>query len=458
MKEKMSNIRVGSLFHGVCHGYTYDGLGILDTKEGLSFFVNGLIKGEEADVEVTFVSMKANYAKIRKITLLSQDRITPLCPVATACGGCSFQNLNYQKQLEFKKEKVINAFHNIAHIKFPVDDCVGMDEPYFYRNKTQMPLGLDRKGRLISGFYRAKSHDIIAIDKCVIEDKKASGILTTIKGLMTSMKILPYNEDTREGIIRHVLIRTSFHYPEVMVVIITNADSFPSRGNFVKALKKAHPEISTIVQNVNKRDTNVILGNQDNVLFGPGFIKDDILGVRYRISAKSFYQVNPLQTEKLYSIAIEKAQLTGEEVVLDAYCGIGTISLIAAKKAKEVIGVEIVKEAIIDAKNNARRNDINNASFYVDDAGEFMLDFVKSGKKLDVLFMDPPRKGADEKFLSSVLAAKPNKIIYVSCDPATLARDIATLIKSYKIESITPVDMFPQTFHVETVVCLSLKK
>lgn len=447
--------KVNEIYHGVGQGYTFDGLGILLSDDGQRFFVKGLIKGEEADVKVTYASRNANYADIIKLYSLSPHRIQPKCPVATACGGCQFQHIDYEEQLKIKQEKVINAFRTIAKSNFPVDECVGSKAPYYYRNKTQIPLGMDKKGNIISGFYRAKTHDIIPTPECAIENQRSNGIMATVRDLMKSMKIDPYDEDKRTGVIRHILIRASYHTPEIMVVIVANVPSFPSRNNFVNALRKAHPEITTIVQNTNTRATNVILGEHDKVLFGPGFILDDILGVRFRISPQSFFQVNPLQTETLYSIAINKAALTGNERVLDAYCGIGTLSLIAASKARSVVGVEINNKAIKDAKENAFRNNISNVSFYTADAGEFMEIAAHNNEQYDVVLMDPPRKGADEKFLNSLMKLSPQKIVYVSCDPGTLARDVAILNKKYEIKSITPVDMFSQTHHVETVVLMS---
>ena len=274
---------------------------------------------------------------------------------------------------------------------------------------------------------------------------------------MKKMRIKPYDEDTREGIIRHILIRSGYYSHQIMVTLVTNVDSFPGRNNFVKELHKECPEITTIVQNVNHRDTNVILGEKENILMGKGFIEDSLLGVRFQISSKSFYQVNPVQTEKLYSEAIKKAELTGSEKILDAYCGIGTIGLIASKHAKEVTSVEIVEDAIRDAKKNARLNNITNVNFFVGDASDFIVNEANNKKQYDVIFIDPPRKGSDERFLTSVKKLLPKRVVYVSCDPATLARDVKFLSDKYEVKSVTPVDMFPHTFHVECVTLLSLK-
>lgn len=450
--KKKKNFDLGTIT-GTCVDYTFDGKGIVKTSTK-PVFVDALIVGETADIKLNYEKSAMYYGKITKLHNLSPNRIKPLCPVSTACGGCCFQNLKYEEQLKFKQKKVKDAFYKIGHLNVKVDDTIGMENPYNYRNKIQMPIGQNQKGQIISGFYRTDSHEIIPINECYIEDKRASKIINTLKELMKKHKILPYDEDTRSGIIRHCLIRTSHYYPQIMVVLVTNADSFPGRGNLVKDLHAMCPEITTIVQNVNKRDTNVIIGEKENVLMGKGYIMDELCGIKFQISSKSFYQVNPTQTEKLYQLAIDKANLKGTEIVLDAYCGIGTIGLIASKKAKKVIGVEIIKEAIKDAKNNAKINGITNVEHYVGDASEFILDMAKHKDNLDVVFVDPPRKGVDKNFLDALIKLNPAKIVYVSCDPSTLARDVAYLSGTYKIESVTPVDMFPMTFHVETVVSL----
>ena len=444
------------VIHGKCVDYTHDGQGIIK-YEGLPIFVSGLLIDETADVEIIYQKKDFLVGKLVKLHQLSKDRIKPLCPIATACGGCCFQNLAYPAQLDFKKKKVEEAFRKIAQMNVMVDDTVGMENPYYYRNKTQMPFGVDRRGKIVAGFYKAKTHDIVPLETCYIENKSANGIIATIKKLMKEIRVAPYDEDARTGIIRHVLIRASYYLPQIMVVLVTNVDSFPGRNNFVKELHRLHPEITTIVQNINTRDTNVILGEKENVLMGRGFIQDTLCGVSFQISSKSFYQINPTQTEKMYTFAIEKAHLTGEETVLDAYCGIGTIALIAAKNAKKMIGVEVIKEAINDARKNAVKNNIHNAEFVVGDAGEFMMDYARTKAPLDVVFMDPPRKGADQAFIDSLLVSKPKRIVYVSCDPATLARDVKLLSTIYRVESVTPFDLFPMTFHIETIVSLLLK-
>lgn len=442
---------MGNIIKGICIDYTHDGQAVVKDN-GIPIFVPGLLIGEEADIEILYNKKSFKVGKIKKIYKMSKDRIAPRCPVSTACGGCCFQNLSYEKQLEYKKNKVLQAFSRIAGIDIDVENTIGMENPYNYRNKIQIPLKKDRTGKIVSGFYKAKSHDIVAVESCAIEDERATAILKTIKKLMKDMNISPYDEDRRTGIIRHVLIRTSAHYDEVMVVLVTNIETFPSRSNFVKELVK-ECKITTVVQNINKRDTNVILGFKEFILYGKGFINDSLCGVNFQISSKSFYQVNPVQTEVLYGKAIEFADLRKNDNILDAYCGIGTIGLIASKHVESVTGIEIVPEAIDDARLNAKNNHILNAKFLIGDASDYMIK-----QKFDCVFVDPPRKGLDEKFLSTLLRAKIKKIVYVSCDPATLARDVKLLSDLYRVEKVQPVDMFPFTYHVETVVALVLKK
>ena len=328
-----------------------------------------------------------------------------------------------------------------------------MENPYNYRNKVQAAFGMDRKGNIISGVYQSSSHRIVSVDSCMIEDKKADEIIVTIRKLLKSFKISPYNEDNGYGTLRHILVKRGFKSGEIMVVLVTSNPIFPSRNNFVKALLKEHPDITTIIQNINPYQTSLVLGETEKVLYGPGKITDELCGCNFRISAKSFYQINPVQTEILYGKAIEFANLTGNETVIDAYCGIGTIGLIAAKKAKNVIGVELNRDAVKDAIANAKLNNSKNIRFFTADASDFMVDMAQSGEKADVVFMDPPRAGSDERFICALDTLKPKKIVYISCNPETLARDLKSITqKGYKAITAQPVDMFPHTHHIE-VVC-----
>lgn len=374
------------------------------------------------------------------------------CTNAKKCGGCQYQGVPYQEQLK-KKQKQVEALLK----KFvKISPIIGMEEPYFYRNKVHAVFDRDRKGNIISGIYEAKSHRVVPIDECLIEDEKSQEIIRTIRKMLRSFKIKTYDEDTGYGLLRHVLVRRGFRTDEVMVVFVIGSPIFPSKNNFVKALRRVHPEISTVVLNINDRHTSMVLGEREIVIYGKGFIRDTLCGRTFRISPKSFYQVNPVQTEVLYNEAVRFAGLTGRERVIDAYCGIGTISLIAASKAKEVIGVELNKDAVRDAKINARENKITNVQFRQGDAGQFMEAMAAAGERADVVFMDPPRAGSDEKFLSSLIKLCPDKVVYISCNPETLARDLEYLTKKgYGVKRVQPVDMFSFTPHVETVVLLS---
>ncbi len=433
-----------------------EGKGIIK-KDDKIIFVDGLFIGEEAEIEVQYKRAQVYYGKIKKLNKISPYRIQPKCKVCTACGGCQFQQLSYEEQLRYKKHKVEESLLRIGHIKTKVNDCLGMDNPYNYRNKIQVPFGYDKRGHIVYGFYRENSHEIIPIEDCKIEDIRSKNILKCVEELMPKYKLKPYDEDRLSGDLRHVLIKTSYYKSEVMVVLVMNNELFPGRNNFVKDLVKECPEITTIVLNVNKRKTDVILGEKDIVLYGSGFIIDKLCDLSFRISPKSFYQINPTQCEKLYHLAIENAKITKNDIVFDAYCGIGTIGLVASKSAEKVLGVEIVKEAIIDAKNNAKANKIENVDFVCADASKYMLDLASKKQHIDVVIMDPPRKGSDEVFLSSLMTLSPSRVVYVSCNPSTLARDLEFLSKKYEILSVQPVDMFPFTAHVETVVLLKQK-
>ena len=444
---------MGRIIRGKCIDISSEGKGVVKVNRDI-YFVDGLFIGEEADIEVLYQRAGVYFGKVKKLHVLSKDRIQPKCKVCTSCGGCQYQQINYQTQLVYKTKRVKEALQRIGGININVPLCLGMDNPYFYRNKIQMPYGKDRKGNVVYGFFKENSHEIIPVKECMIEDERAAPILWDIKELVKKMNIPIYNEDSGKGILRYVLIRTSHHYKELMVVLVTSMMNFPGQRNFVDALTKMHPEITTVVENVNKRHTNVILSNQEKVLFGPGFIKDKILDLTFEISASSFFQVNPIQVEILYKTALNLVKFDEKPVVLDAYAGVGTIGLIAARNASRVISVEINKDAHRNAIENAKRNNINNIEFYCDDAGNFINKF---DGELDIVIMDPPRKGSDEKFLSTLLNKKPKQIIYVSCDPETLARDLKYLSSLYEVNYVQPVDMFPMTAHCETVVSLVFK-
>lgn len=440
---------------GKCVDYTYDGKGIVK-KDNRVIFVDDVIVGEEVEIEIIFESKNQTLGKLLKILKPSPFRIKPFCNLAKDCGGCALQHILYEKQLDFKTDHVQDCINKFAKLDMKVKRCIGMKNPFKYRNKSQVPFSVERK-EIKYGFYKQNTHKIVQMNECAIQTEDADNILKTIKNLMKKHRLPAYEEDKRKGALRHVLIKKGFSTNQIMVVLVTNVNSFPGRKEFVKDLIKEHPQVKTVVQNINTRDTNVILGEKEIVLHGSGYIEDILLGVKFKISSKSFYQVNPVQTEILYSKAIDLAELSENDRVLDTYCGIGTIGLIASRNAREVIGVEIVKDAIKDAKNNAAANNITNAHFVLADASDFMVDLAKTSEKMDVVFVDPPRKGCDEKFLTSLMKLAPKKVVYISCNPSTLARDLYTLKEKYDIKEIQPVDMFPHTYHVETVALLTLK-
>ncbi len=375
-----------------------------------------------------------------------------ICPVAKKCGGCTYQGVPYREQLKKKQKQVEKLLGEFG----PVEPILGMEQPFYYRNKVHAVFDRKRDGTIVSGIYQEGSHRVVPVESCQIEDQLADGIIGTIRGLLKSFRIAVYREDTGFGLFRHVLIRRGFTSGQVMVVLVLASPVMPSKNNFVKALRKEHPEITTVVLNVNDRNTSMVLGERNITIYGPGYIEDTLCGCRFRISPSSFYQVNPVQTEVLYQKAMEFAGLTGKERVLDAYCGIGTIGLIAAGKAGQVIGVELNRSAVSDAIGNAKANKISNARFYQGDAGEFMVQLARQREQMDVVFMDPPRAGSDEAFLSSLVQLSPGRVVYISCNPETQARDLKYLKKKgYTVKKIQPVDMFPMTGHVETVVLLS---
>ncbi len=376
------------------------------------------------------------------------------CPVYKKCGGCQLQNLSYSEQLSFKQNKVEKLLKKFC----TVEQIIGMDNPYHYRNKVQAAFYTDRRGKIISGVYQSGTHHVVGIDSCQTEDVIADKIIVAVRKLLPSFRMTTYNEDTGKGFLRHILVKRGFVTNQIMLVLVTGTPVFPSKNNFVKAILKQFPEITTIVQNVNNYNTNLVLGGNQKVLYGKGYIEDILCGCKFRISPKSFYQINPVQTEVLYNTAMDYADLKGNETVLDAYCGIGTIGIVAAKRsAGRVIGVELNPDAVRDAIVNAKANNLKNIRFYRGDAGEFMYEVSNEDEKPDVVFMDPPRAGSDTKFLDSLIKMSPKTVVYVSCNPETLARDLDYLAKNsdYKVQKIQPVDMFPHTAHIETVVLLS---
>ena len=376
------------------------------------------------------------------------------CPYMKKCGGCQYLHLTYEKQCAIKQKWVKNLLGKYGK----VEPMIKMEYPYYYRNKVHAVVERDRRGNIITGVYQKGTHHTIPVKHCKIENQKADAIIGTIRGLLKSFKMKIYDEDTQYGLVRHILVRCGIKTGQIMIVLVTASPIFPSKNHFVKALREVHPEITTIVQNINPRGTSMVLGTKEQVLFGKGYIEDVLCGKKFRISARSFYQVNSVQTEKLYRLALDFAQLTGKETVIDAYCGIGTIGIIAASKAKKVIGVELNKDAVKDAIKNAKDNQEENAVFYQGDAGVFMREMAAAGEKADVVLMDPPRSGSTEEFIGAVKEMSPKRVVYISCNPETLARDLEYFRKSgYRMEHAVSVDMFPWTEAVE-VVCLLSKR
>lgn len=379
---------------------------------------------------------------------------TTVCPLAKKCGGCQLQNLSYPEQLHLKQATAIRLLGRFGH----VEEILGMDDPYHYRNKVQAAFGVNRQGQIISGVYQSASHRIVPVSDCLIEDKVADRIIVTIRKLLKSFKIRPYDEDTGRGTLRHVLVRRGWRSGEILVVLVTAHGMLPGKRNFVRALLQQHPDITTVVQNINAGQTSLVLGAHSEVLYGPGYIREQLGDFTFRISPRAFYQINPVQTEVLYRTALEYAGLTGTETVVDAYCGTGTIGIFASRDAARVIGVENNRDAVRDAISNAKANRADNVRFYTADASDFLQGMAKAGEHADVIILDPPRAGSDERFLSAVTTVAPERVVYVSCNPETLARDLGYLTRhGYRVERMQPVDMFPHTEHVETCVLLSRK-
>ena len=442
--------------------------------EGFTFFVKDAIVGDVIEAKVMKLKKNYGYARLMKVLTPSKDRVEPKCPVARQCGGCQIQEMRYEAQLAFKQKMVQNNLERIGGLTgFEMCPVIGMETPYAYRNKAQFPVGEDKDGNIVIGFYAGRTHHIVEQTDCCIGAPENGEVLRKVKAYMQKNQIRPYNEEHHSGIVRHILIRTGYHTKEIMVCLIVNAAKASCLKNaeqLTESLREMDGMTSVMV-NFNTEKTNVILGKKSEVLWGQPYIEDFIGDVKYQISPQSFFQVNPMQTEKLYAKALEYAGLTGNETVWDLYCGIGTISLFLAKNACKVYGVEIVPQAIEDARNNAKRNGIDNAEFFVGKAEEVVPAFYEkalkqaqdseAGKSIrpDVVVVDPPRKGCEEVLLETIVKMQPQRIVYVSCDSATLARDLKFLsANGYAVKKVQPVDQFGHSVHIETVVLLSHKK
>ncbi|WP_270182715.1 23S rRNA (uracil(1939)-C(5))-methyltransferase RlmD [Alkalihalobacillus sp. CinArs1] len=435
---------------------SHDGAGVAKV-EGYTLFVPYGIPGEKARVKVVKTKKGYGFGKILDVIEESEERNTPPCPIFYKCGGCQTQHITYDSQLKFKHKQVKDVMERIGKIDVPIHDVLGMEDPWRYRNKAQVPVG-EEEGKIVAGFYQQRSHKIIDMDQCLIQEQENDHVLKVVKGIAEKYGIRAYDERTHRGTLRHVVAKYGKQTKDVMVVLVTKQKDLPNRKNIIRDITKQVPGVKSIVQNINPKRTNVVFGDETRVLWGTDYIYDTIGDIKFAISARSFYQVNPDQTKVLYDQALQYAGLTGEETVIDAYCGIGTISLFLAQKAKKVYGVEIVPEAIEDAKRNAELNGITNAEFEVGEAETILPMWKKQGIEPDVFVVDPPRKGCDESLLETILEMKPKKVVYVSCNPATLARDLRILEDGgYETKEVQPVDMFPHTTHVECVASLELK-
>lgn len=439
-------------------GHDGEGIGKVD---GYTVFVKDAVIGDTVHAKIMKTKKNYGYARLTEIVAPSPDRVEPLCPYARQCGGCQIQALSYEKQLRYKESKVRNNLVRIGGFsgeELSMEPIIGMENPFRYRNKAQFPVGTDKKGNVVTGFYAGRTHSIINNRNCYLGVEVNEKILDIVLDYMEKYHVAAYDEVSGKGLVRHVLIRYGFRSKEIMVCLVVNGNKIPKQDKLVEELVKI-PGMTSITLNVNRERTNVILGREVKLLWGQMYITDDIGDVSYQISPLSFYQVNPVQTEKLYRKALEYAGLNGNEIVWDLYCGIGTISLFLAQKAKQVYGVEIVPTAIGDARRNAALNGIENAEFFVGKAEDVLPEkYEKEGIHADVIVVDPPRKGCEESVLDTMVKMQPEKIVYVSCDSATLARDLRYLKeRGYRVERVCPVDLFPSTSHVETVALLTRK-
>lgn len=437
-------------------GQDGEGIGKVD---GFTLFIKDAVIGDVVEAKLMKVKKNYGYARLMKIVAPSPYRVEPKCPVHRQCGGCQIQTLNYQEQLRFKERKILGNLKRIGGFEeIPMEPIIGMEEPYYYRNKAQFPVGTDKNGEIVTGFYAGRTHDIIPNTKCYLGVPVNEEILNCVLDFMKRNHISAYDEVTGKGLVRHILIRVGFATGEIMVSLIINGKKLPKSEELVAELVKIQG-MTSITLNVNTKRSNVILGDEVISLWGTTYIRDSIGDIMYQISPLSFYQVNPVQTRRLYETALSYADLKGEETVWDLYCGIGTISLFLAQKAKKVYGVEIVPQAIEDARRNAELNGIENAEFYVGKAEEVLPElYEKEGIYADVIVVDPPRKGCDEKCLETIVKMQPKRVVYVSCDSATLARDLRYLCdRGYELKKVRGCDMFGHSGHVETVCLLSKK-
>ena len=455
MEKTNIPVKKNEIINTIIEDLTHEGAGVARVN-GYALFVPQALVGEHVKVKVIKVNKGYGFGRLLEVLDKSSERIDDVpCPIFKQCGGCQLQHLSYQGQLKQKQKQVKDVLERIGKITdVTIHPTLGMSEPWRYRNKAQVPFA-DREGGLVAGFYQKGSHDIIEMNQCLIQHEENDQVVKVVKEVAKQLGVRGYDEKTHQGLLRHVVARYGVNTGQLMIVLVTRTEELPNKQKFIATIKSEIPHVTSIVQNINTKRTNVIFGDKTVVLSGEEYIVDTIGDIKFEISARSFYQVNPQQTKVLYEKALEFAQLTGEEVVIDAYCGIGTISLFLAQKAKHVYGVEIVPEAISDAKRNANLNDIDNVDFAVGEAEKVIPWWYAQGIRADTIVVDPPRKGCDQALLDTIIEMKPKRVVYVSCNPATLARDLRILEDAgFKTIEVQPVDMFPHTAHVEVIALI----
>ncbi len=438
------------------NGFRGEGIAKID---GFTIFIPNAIKGEKVKIKILKVTTSHAFGKIISILESSKWREDVDCYTYQRCGGCNLRHMNYEQTIQIKKNAVESTLKKALGKEVVISEVIKMQKPYHYRNKLQYPVGINKEGQPIMGVFAERTHDIIPTNDCKIQNKLGQKIANAIYQFIVENNIEVYNEKTLEGSLRHIIIRIGIKTKEVMLILVSNTNQIPKEQALIQFITNKFPEIKTVIKNINCKNTNVILGNINEVLLGKGYIYDDLGAYRFKISPMSFYQINPIQTEKLYQKAIEFAELTGREIIFDLYCGIGTIGIFASQNAKKIYGIETIPEAIEDAKENAKLNGVKNAEFFVGDVEKTLPSLLKEYKlEPDVVFLDPPRKGCDRLTLETLLTIKPKKIVYVSCNPATLSRDVKILEEKYELNDLSICDMFPFTYHVECVAVLQLKE
>lgn len=438
------------------NGYEGEGIARIDNY---TIFVQGAIKGEKVKILIVKLNNSYGFGKIVEILEKANIRRNSDCDKYKRCGGCNLRHINYEDTLILKRNIVQNLVYKTLDNNIKVADTIGMENPYNYRNKAQYPVSYSKNNELITGVYANRTHEVIQIQNCAIQHPSSEKIAKFIIEFMKKNNISAYDEKTGKGIVRHIVIKVGFYTDEIMCIIVINGTKFSKEKELVGELLTNFKNVKTIVKNINTKNTNVIMGNANEVLYGDGYIKDKLGEYTFKISPLSFYQINPIQTEKLYNLAINKAKLNKNDVVLDLYCGIGTIGIFTAKHVKNVYGIEIISQAVKDAKDNAKLNNVDNIQFYCGDVEKVLNEILQKEKvKPNVIFIDPPRKGLDKTTIKNIINIKPKKLVYISCNPATLIRDLSMLEKEYVVDEIETVDMFPFTSHVETIAVLCLKE